>query len=151
MDIRYLENGLTAEALAGLRNREGWSYTLVPQAQKALDHSLYSVAAVRGEETVGMGRLIGDGALTWYVSDVIVIPECRGQHIGATIVRMLIDYAVSHSEPGTNIAIALMSARGKEPFYEKLGFYQRPNDHEGAGMMMRLKVPGGGQPAASAL
>ena len=140
MDIRYLENGLTADALAGLRNREGWSYTQVPQAQIALDHSIYFVAAVYDGAIVGMGRLIGDGALIWYIQDVIVVPECRGQRVGATIVRMLIDYAVSHSEPGTNVAIALMSARGKEPFYEKLGFYQRPNDHEGAGMMIRLKV-----------
>ena len=144
MEILYLENGLTAEALAGLRNREGWSFTEVSQARKALDHSFYSVAAVRGGETVGMGRLTGDGALIWYIQDVIVVPECRGQHVGATIVRMLVDYAVSRSEPGSNVAIALMSARGKEPFYEKLGFYQRPNDHEGAGMMIRLRVPGGG-------
>jgi hypothetical protein len=50
------------------------------------------------------------------------------------------DYAMKESMPGTNVTIGLMSAKGKEAFYQKLGFYERPNDHEGAGMMIRAKI-----------
>ena len=140
MEIEYRENGLTAEALAGLRNQEGWSHTLASQAKRALEHTPFSVAVFLGGEIIGMGRLVGDGALIWYIQDVIVAPEHRGKGIGAGIVRRLTDYAIAHSEGGTNVAIGLMSARGKEAFYEKLGFYRRPNDHEGAGMVMRIKA-----------
>ena len=30
--------------------------------------------------------------------------------------------------------IELLSAKDKEPFYEKFGFFRRPNDERGAGM-----------------
>lgn len=139
MSIEYRENGLTAEALARLRNREGWTHTEVFQAQKALERTLFSVAACSDGEIVGMGRLVGDGALIWYIQDVIVAPEHRGEGIGRAIVVRLVEYAKANSLPGTGVAIGLMSARGKEPFYEKLGFYRRPNDHEGAGMMIRTR------------
>ena len=141
MSVSYQENALTAEALAGLRTQAGWSHTLIEQAHKALDHTIYSISAFDEGEIVGMGRLVGDGAMVWYIQDVIVLPPYRQVGVGSTIVRKLTDYAVKESMPGTNIAIALMSAKDKEPFYEKLGFVVRPNDHEGAGMMMRVKVP----------
>lgn len=140
MGVEYRENALTAEALAGLRNQEGWSHTRIDQAQKALENTLYSVAAFAGGQTVGMGRLVGDGVLIWYIQDVIVLPEYRHGGVGSTIVRQLVAYAKAHSMPGTNVAIGLMSAKDKEPFYEKLGFYLRPNDREGSGMMMRVKA-----------
>jgi GNAT superfamily N-acetyltransferase len=140
MEIEYRDNGLTAEALAALRNREGWSHTEIFQAEKAMERTLFSVAAFAGDEIVGMGRMVGDGVLIWYIQDVIVVPEHRGEGIGRAIVSRLVEYAKANSLPGTGIAIGLMSARGKEPFYEKLGFYQRPNEHEGAGMMIRTKV-----------
>lgn len=140
MPIEFLENALTAETLAGFRNQAGWMHTETSQAQKALDNTAFSVVAFADGMAVGMGRLIGDGALIWYIQDVIVLPEYRHNGIGTAIVRRLTDYAVRESIPGTNVAIALMAAKGKEAFYEKLGFYTRPNDREGAGMMIRTKA-----------
>ena len=32
------------------------------------------------------------------------------------------------------VKMCLLAAKGKEPFYEKLGFVERPNDRLGAGM-----------------
>jgi len=32
------------------------------------------------------------------------------------------------------ISVNLMSAKGREPFYEKFGFNVRPNENRGAGM-----------------
>jgi len=140
MDIEYLDNAVTAEALACFRNQQGWQHTEVAQARKALENTCFSVAAFDGGKTVGMGRLVGDGAMIWYIQDVIVLPEYRGAGIGKAIVRRLLEYARSEGIPGTSVTIGLMAARGKEPFYEKLGFYARPNDREGAGMMIRFKV-----------
>ncbi len=140
MGVEYLENALTAETLVGLREQAGWSHTQIAQAEKALRNTIFSVAASSDGQIVGMGRLVGDGAMIWYIQDVIVVPEYRHGGVGTAIVRRLMDYAIRESMPGTNVAIGLMSAKGKEAFYRKLGFYERPNDHEGAGMMIRVKV-----------
>jgi GNAT superfamily N-acetyltransferase len=140
MSIEYRENALTAETLAGLRNQADWTHTEVSQAEKALKNTIFSVVAVLDEVIIGMGRLVGDGALIWYIQDVIVAPEYQGGGVGTAIVRRLMDYVLRESMPGTNATIGLMSAKGKEAFYQKLGFFERPNDHEGAGMMIRMKV-----------
>ena len=87
-----------------------------------------------------MGRLVGDGAMIWYIQDVIVVPEYRHSGVGTAIVQKLMEYARRDAMPGTSVAVGLMSARGKEPFYEKFGFYARPTEHEGAGMMIRIKT-----------
>ena len=139
MGVEYLENGLTPEALAGLRELVGWSHTEAEQAKKALENTCFSVAAVEGGRVVGMGRLVGDGAMIWYIQDVVVLPEYRGSGVGTAIVQKLMDYVRTEAMPGTSVTIGLSAAKGKESFYEKFGFYARPNDHEGAGMMIRLK------------
>ncbi len=140
MGVEYLENGLTAEALAGLRDLAGWQHIVAEQAKKALENTCFSIAAVEEGRVVGIGRLVGDGAMIWYIQDVIVVPEYRRSGVGTAIVQKLMDYVRSEAIPGTSVSVGLMAAKGKEPFYEKFGFYARPNDHEGAGMMIRIKV-----------
>ena len=73
-----------------------------------------------------MGRLVGDGALIWYIQDVIVLPECQGLGIGKAIVVRLTDYARTHGLPGTNVAIGLMSARGQGSVLRKAGVSRAP-------------------------
>ena len=43
------------------------------QTQEALHNSLYTVTAVDGNQTVGMGRLIGDG-MYYMIVDIVVHP-----------------------------------------------------------------------------
>ncbi len=42
-------------------------------------------------------------------------------------------------KPGYIVNLNLNSAKGKEPFYAKLGFTERPNADAGAGMNRWLK------------
>jgi len=69
-----------------------------------------------------MGRLVGDGAMYWYLQEIIVAPKFQKQGIGTLIVKHLIDYAKANSLTGTFTTIGGVSAKGKEPFYEKMGF-----------------------------
>ena len=140
MHILYLDNGLTGEALAQLRNQAGWGHTPVGQATTAIAHTLFSVAAMDGDDVVGMGRLVGDGALNWYVQDLIVLPNYQNNGIGSTILQKLIDHATHSAQADTTITIGLMSAKGKENYYQKFGFRTRPNDNEGAGMVLNKRI-----------
>jgi GNAT superfamily N-acetyltransferase len=79
-----------------------------------------------------MARVIGDNGLTYYILDVIVTPEYQGQGIGTAMMDKVMSFVRAHASK--NSIIALMSARGKESFYERYGFVQRPNDKMGCGM-----------------
>lgn len=78
--------------------------------------------SVKDGKLIGMGRLVGDGAMYWYLQEIIVLPEYQGLGIGTMIVEHLVDYAVKNSSTGKFTTIGGVSAKGKEGFYQKLGF-----------------------------
>jgi len=67
--IHYEENTLTAKQFLSLRESVGWKGEEL-QIGKALEAGIYNVTAKDGEQAVGMGRLVGDGIMYWYVQDV---------------------------------------------------------------------------------
>ena len=139
MNVRYEKNAMTGEMLANMRNLAGWGNTSIFKAETALKNTPFSITAFDDDRLVGIGRIIGDGALIWYIQDVIVLPEYQGKGIGTAIMNYLIEYAKSNSIPNEGFTIGLMAAKGKEVFYEKLGFHIRPNEqneHEGSGMVI---------------
>ena len=148
MELSLEENVLTAAEFMALRASAGWTASTEAQIAKGLCHSLYTITARVNGESVGMGRLVGDGYLIWYVQDVIVLPSHQSKGVGKAIMEKLLAYAKANSLPGTPVTIGLMAAKGKEAFYENLGFRVRPNEREGAGMVLNLRIPGeGGTPA----
>ena len=120
--IVIVENVLQAQDFVRLRVPAGFPEVPVEHAKRALAGGLLNISAVYNGELVGMGRLVGDGAMYWYLQEIIVLPEYQKQGIGTKIVEYLTDYAVSHSASGTFTTIGGVSAKGKEGFYEKLGF-----------------------------
>ena len=96
-------------------------------AKRALEGGLINVSALLDGQLVGMGRMVGDGAMYWYLQEIIILPEYQKIGIGTKIVNYLIDYAVEHSATGTFTTIGGVSAKGKEGFYSKLGFDIIPN------------------------
>ena len=71
--MEYKENMLCYKDYYRLRKSVNWLNFSEQQAQKSLSRSLYTVIAVENDQTVGMGRLIGDG-LYYMIIDVIVHP-----------------------------------------------------------------------------
>jgi len=140
MNIIYEENMLTASQFIMLRESVGWKGAEL-QIVKALQSGLYNVIAKDGEKVVGMGRLVGDGIMYWYVQDVIVDPQYQGKGIGKEIIQLLTQYVEKNSLPNTTVTIGLMAAKGKEDFYKKLGFIARPTEMYGPGMIKHHDIP----------
>ena len=120
------------EEFVQLRAACGWGQVAADVAERSLCAGLFNVTVRTGNRLAGFGRVVGDGVLYFYVQDVIVHPDFRGQGVGRLIVEALLDEVLRHAPEGATIG--LMSAHGKEGFYEKFGFTRRPTDHLGAGM-----------------
>lgn len=138
--ITLADNVLRAEEFVMLRTKVGLLETPVEQAQKAIDNSLFVVSAVHEGRTIGMGRLVGDGVMYWYLQEIVVLPEYQRQGIGTRIVKRLIRYVEENGIAGTKMTIGLVAAKGKEPFYETLGFTMLPNEVTGAGMKKYVQL-----------
>ncbi|MBD5467331.1 MAG: GNAT family N-acetyltransferase [Lachnospiraceae bacterium] len=121
-EVQLVDNILQAEDFVRLRIEVGLVEIPVEHARKALQNGLLNVSAIYHGELVGMGRLVGDGAMYWYLQEIIVLPEFQRKGIGTIIVNHLIDYAKANSITGKFTTIGGVSAKGKEPFYQKMGF-----------------------------
>ncbi len=106
----------------------GWETDLTDAALgAALTASWYCVDAYDGERLVGVGRVVSDGAIHALIADVIVEPGWQGHGIGSEIVRRLVARC---REAGID-QVQLFCAKGKRPFYERLGFVARADDAPG--------------------
>ena len=116
-----------------LRQMAGWP-TLDPAiTTKGLSNSIFSIVVEDDHETlIGMGRVVGDGAIYLHIQDVIVRPDHRNRGIGKIIVKTLLEHIDTLG--GKNTYIGLMSSKGREAFYKQFGFIERPNERHGAGM-----------------
>ncbi len=138
--ISLVENDITIEEYKYLRSKVGWNMLSDKQSESALSNSIFNVKALDDKgNIIGMGRIVGDGAVICYIQDLIVIPEAQGKRVGSMIIDRLIGYVKSIKEDGTTMMLCLMCAKGREPFYEKHDFIARPTSDLGPGMIQYIR------------
>lgn len=137
--ITLQENTLVTEQYLAIRLQVGWKQLEEKQAGKALANSLYVVSAYEEDTLVGIGRIVGDGAVICYVQDLIVVPENQGKGIGSAILSKLMEFVEELREENSEMMFCLMCAKGREAFYEKHGFMARPTKQLGPGMIQYLR------------
>ncbi len=131
--MEYKENMLCYEDYCRLRESVDWLIFSKKQTEEAINNSLYTVIAVENNQTVGMGRLIGDG-MYFIIADLIVDPAYQKNGIGSKIINMIIEYVNNETPVNGRSSIQLIAEKGKETFYEKRGFKIIPHEFCGSGM-----------------
>lgn len=131
--MEYRENDLTYQEYISLRSSVGWNNFAKEQVFKSINNSIYSVTVVENDETIAMGRLLGDG-IYFMIVDIVVNPEFQGKGIGSKIVDMLLKYVDDMTPTGGRSSIQLIAEPGKEEFYIKRGFKLIPHEYCGSGM-----------------
>lgn len=129
----FKENSLDYETYVSLRKSVEWNNFSEVQARKALERCLYSLVVVDETKPIAMARMIGDGIYITIV-DVVVSPQYQGKGIGKAMIEKLIQYVEETTPPGSRVSLQLLSEKGKEVFYEKLGFKRLPHEFCGPGM-----------------
>lgn len=136
--IQLLEDRLDIDTYLELRDAVDFHPLTRDQAKRALENSLYVLVAFKDGKAVGMGRIVGDGAVICYVQDLIIRPEVQGEGIGGLILETLKQFVINLGYEGTTVMFDLMCAKGRERFYEKHGFISRPTQNLGPGMIQYL-------------
>lgn len=135
--IYYRENQLTPAILNTVRTAVGWNSYSVPQLERAIQSTAYSVTAWEDDQPVGIARLIGDG-IYYLLCDVAVVPAAQNRGIGRRMVQLILTRVQQDLADGERASINLVSANGKEPFYASFGFTSIPNPKAGHGMQLFL-------------
>jgi ribosomal protein S18 acetylase RimI-like enzyme len=125
--IRQIENLYRAQNWWQAGDDE--SQQLVP---RLIAGSHCFVAALEGEDIVGMGRAISDGVSDAYIQDLTVRSDHRNQGIGQRILQTLLERL---HDDGLRW-IGLIAEPGSYNLYHKAGFRQMP---EGVPMLVNQK------------
>ena len=129
-------NELSTKEYCELRTAVDWQPLIEEQAQSGLNNSDFIIACRDGENIVGCARIFWDKGYIEYLADVMVKPEYQKKGIGKKLVNECISYIDKQLKDGWRIKRVIVSAKGKEQFYEKFGFELRPNERDGAGMQV---------------
>jgi len=94
------------------------------QAAAGLARSPFAVCVDDGDRLVAMGRVVGDGGISFNIVDVAVHPEHRRRGLGAPVVTRLLDYVRERADRTS--FVELFAVNGSEAFYRRFGFTRRP-------------------------
>ncbi|MBI9067762.1 MAG: GNAT family N-acetyltransferase [Salinivirgaceae bacterium] len=112
-----------------LRSTTGWAMHSADVVEKALAKDLFTICISYQNQLIGVGRIIGDGAMYFYIQDIIVRPEFKGKGIGKIIMNAIEKYLNTHTYK--NSFIGLMAADGVKEFYKKFGYSERDENKPG--------------------
>ena len=110
-----------------LREISGLSERPLEAAIKALPRSLYGVHIIIDGVVIGMGRIVGDGALNFEIVDIAVDPKYQKQGFGRVITENIMAYL--DKEAPACCYIMLMA--DVPALYEKFGFALARPESEG--------------------
>ena len=122
-----------AEEFVQIRKDAGWGSMPIRLAETALRNSAACICAREHDSLIGLARAIGDHVACFYVSDVFVSPDCRGQSLGQSLLHALVEEL--HNLAGPDAMIAVTPLAGLERFYTGCGFVAVPNETFGSGLV----------------
>ncbi|MBQ3156651.1 MAG: GNAT family N-acetyltransferase [Clostridia bacterium] len=128
------DNQLRAEDFVRLFASAGWGELPCDLVQIVLLNSYATFSVVCGDRVIAMARLLGDGAMSFFLKDFVVEPSFQGHGIGRSLLLHIEEYIHTRLQSGWEGYLQLVSAKGKEGFYQKAGYSLHPNEHCGSGM-----------------
>ncbi len=120
------------DEFANLRKQVKWQNPDYKTLKASIENSLFWFTVYDTDKLIGTGRVIGDGAMYFYIQDIIVAPSYQKQGIGRLVMTHIENYLSSTCSNGATVG--LLSAHGKESFYTHYGYVKRDGDGLGLGM-----------------
>lgn len=92
MNYRIINEAPLAEDYVSLRLRSGMGNKDLKRSEIALKNSLYIAAIYDENKLIAFGRIVGDGGITYVVSDIMVDKEYQRRGLGDLIMKHIDDY-----------------------------------------------------------
>ena len=120
------------DEFANLRTQVKWQNPNDKRLKASIENSLFWVTVYDTDKLIGTGRVVGDGAMYFYIQDIIVAPSYQKQGVGHLVMTYIEKYLSNTFSNGATVG--LLSAHGKESFYTQYGYVNRDGDVLGLGM-----------------
>lgn len=135
MKLRIENRKISVAEYQMMRKTTGWAMLDNDVVERALENDLFSVCVFDDEKLIGIGHVVGDGYIYFYIQDIIVIPSYQNKGIGRIIMENIEAYLSQATN--NNSFIGLMAADDVEDFYKRFGYQIRPVNKPGMFKMVK--------------
>ncbi|MCD4506664.1 GNAT family N-acetyltransferase [Chromobacterium piscinae] len=134
-DYVLIETAPDVDTYRRLRAESGLSPKTEEAARRGLAGTLFAVQLRHGGETVGMGRVIGDGGGFYQVVDIAVLPAHQGRGLGKRIMAAIRGYI--DRELPLSAYVSLIADGDAKHLYAQFGFEPTAPRSEGMALFKR--------------
>jgi ribosomal protein S18 acetylase RimI-like enzyme len=135
VNIQLVYTAPSAQDYVSLRVRSGMGIKEVKRSQTALENSLFTVSLYDREKLIGFGRIVGDGGITFVVSDIMVDKEYQRKGFAELIMETVDDYFEKNTYDDSYIC--LIANHPADRLYRKHRFEYLPENK--CGMLRNQK------------
>ena len=116
----------TAEDYVSLRLRSGMGNKDIQRSRIALSNSVMTISLYDGEKLIGFGRIVGDGGITYVVSDIMVDFDYQRKGFAEQIMNEIDNYFEMNANDDSYIC--LIANHPADLLYNKHGFEYLPEN-----------------------
>ncbi|QIB69545.1 GNAT family N-acetyltransferase [Aminipila butyrica] len=116
----------TAQDYINLRLRSGMGEKELHRSQRALENSLFVVSLYDDDTLIGFGRIVGDGGITYVVSDIMVDKRYQRQGYAEQIMKAIDCYLQENTHEDSYIC--LIANHPADRLYHKHQFEYLPEN-----------------------
>ncbi len=129
MNIQVVYGAPSAEDYVSLRLRSGMGNKDLKRSEIALKNSLFIVALYDEEKLIGFGRVVGDGGITYVVSDIMVDKDYQRRGLAEQIMKAIDGYFEENAHEDSYIC--LIANHPADLLYNKHKFEYLPENKYG--------------------
>lgn len=129
MSVQLVYGAPLAQDYVSLRLRSGMGSKDLNRSQIALSNSLFTVCMYDKEKLIGFGRVVGDGGITYVVSDIMVDREYQRRGYAEQIMKAIDNYFDENANEDSYIC--LIANRPADLLYHKHQFEYLPENRCG--------------------
>ena len=122
--LQIIKQAPTIEQYKTLCKAVGWQNVInFEAAEISLRNSVFGMTVLMDDQLAGMGRIVGDGAMYFYLQDIAVAPDFQGYGIGTLIMETLLNH-IKQNAPAQAF-VGIFAAPDAMKLYERYGFIER--------------------------
>lgn len=119
--------------------RQSLNWNMIPKklVESAIDGSMINISVFDNDKCIGVGRIVGDGALKGMLTDIMVLKEYQNKGVGKLIVTSLIKELENMVKDGCCFQLEASPTANNREFYIKCGLKYKPENQDGVYLWIR--------------
>lgn len=132
-----VKNTIDVNDFVRIRKDLKWNDIPFTLVEKAINGSMFNISVFDNEKCIGVGRIVGDGALKGMLTDIMVLSEYHNKGIGRIIVESLIKELENSVKEGDCFQLEASPTASNRDFYIKCGLKYKPDNQDGVYLWIR--------------